>query len=156
MPLHVSSICAHYQEVKIALHSLWYHHIYQHMQILDVLLQLGYIWRHVSAVKQPKHVARYNPFVIIHLVFAYVDRCDDTRGCVMQFWLPDDKHMCSKHVELWNKLIVKQKFCASSRLITEVNWCKILCCLWLILCFLVSFSCHFKKGLFNRRMRQNR
>jgi len=26
-------------------------------------------------------------------------RCDDTRGCVMQFLPPDDKHMCSKHVE---------------------------------------------------------
>ena len=26
MPLHVSSPCAHHQEVKIALHSLWYHH----------------------------------------------------------------------------------------------------------------------------------
>jgi len=26
MPLHVSSACAHHQEVKIALHSLWYHH----------------------------------------------------------------------------------------------------------------------------------
>jgi len=26
MPLHVSSICAHHQEVKIALHSLWYNH----------------------------------------------------------------------------------------------------------------------------------
>ena len=26
MPLHVSSICAHNQEVKIALHSLWHHH----------------------------------------------------------------------------------------------------------------------------------
>jgi hypothetical protein len=24
--LHVSSMCAHHQEVKIALHSLWYHH----------------------------------------------------------------------------------------------------------------------------------
>ena len=29
---------------------------------------------------------------------------------------------CSKHVEAWNKLIVKQKFCASSWLITEINW----------------------------------
>jgi len=27
MPVHVSSTCAHQQEVKIALHSLWYHHI---------------------------------------------------------------------------------------------------------------------------------
>jgi len=26
MPLHVSNTCAHHQEVKIALHSLWYHH----------------------------------------------------------------------------------------------------------------------------------
>jgi len=25
MPQHVSSTCAHHQEVKIALHSLWYH-----------------------------------------------------------------------------------------------------------------------------------
>ena len=26
MPLHVSSTCAHHQEVKIAIHSLWYLH----------------------------------------------------------------------------------------------------------------------------------
>jgi len=25
MPLHVSSTCAHHQEVKIALHNLWHH-----------------------------------------------------------------------------------------------------------------------------------
>jgi len=74
--LHVSSTCAHHQEVKIALYSLWYHHTY---------------------------------------------RGDDTRGCVMQFWPPDDEHMCLKHVEAWNKLIVKQKFCASSWLITDIN-----------------------------------
>jgi len=76
MPLHVSSTCAHYQKVKIALHSLWYHHTY---------------W------------------------------CDDTRGFIMQFWSPDDEHMCSKHVEAWNKLIIKQTFCASSWLISETN-----------------------------------
>ena len=28
MSLHVSSTCAHHQEVKIALHSIWYHHTY--------------------------------------------------------------------------------------------------------------------------------
>ena len=28
MPLHVPSTCAHHQEVKIALHNLWYHHTY--------------------------------------------------------------------------------------------------------------------------------
>jgi len=36
-------------------------------------------------------------------------RCDDTRGCVMQFWSPDDEHMCSKHVEAWNKTYCKTK-----------------------------------------------
>jgi len=39
----------------------------------------------------------------------------------MQFWPTDDEHMCSKHVDAWNKLNVKQKFCASSWLITEIN-----------------------------------
>ena len=29
MPLHVSSTCAHCQEVKIVLYSLWYHHTYR-------------------------------------------------------------------------------------------------------------------------------
>ena len=29
MPLHVSSTCAHHEEVKIALHSLWYHLTYR-------------------------------------------------------------------------------------------------------------------------------
>jgi len=31
-------------------------------------------------------------------------------------------HMCSKHVEAWNKLIAKQKFCESIWLITEINF----------------------------------
>ena len=43
----------------------------------------------------------------------------------MQFWPPDDEHMCSKHVEAWNELIVKQKFCASSWLITKIK--KLIC-----------------------------
>jgi len=34
-------------------------------------------------------------------------RCDDTRGYIMQFWPPDDEHMCSKHVEAWNKIYCK-------------------------------------------------
>jgi len=33
----------------------------------------------------------------------------------------NDEHICSKHVEAWNKLIVKQNVCASSWLITEIN-----------------------------------
>ena len=26
-------------------------------------------------------------------------RSDDTRDCIVQFWPPDDEHLCSKHVE---------------------------------------------------------
>ena len=39
----------------------------------------------------------------------------------MQLRPPDDEHMCSKHVEARNKLIVKQTFCVSSWLITEIE-----------------------------------
>ena len=56
--------CAHHQDVKIVLYSIWYHHTYT---------------------------------------------CDDNRGCVMQFWPPDDEHMCSKHVQAWNKTYCKTK-----------------------------------------------
>ena len=50
---------------------------------------------------------------IVHWTTTYM--CDDTRDCIIQFCPPDDEHMCSKHVEAWNKLIIK--FSASSWLI---------------------------------------
>ena len=59
--------------------------------------------------------------VLYSIWYHHTYRCDDTRGCVIQFWPHDDEHMSSKHVEAWNKLIAKQKFCASSWLITEIN-----------------------------------
>ena len=98
MPLHVSKTCTHHQDVKIVSHSLWYHHTYR--------------WPSGAQVER----VLSHP---VHETATY--RCDNTRGCVMQFWPPDDEHICSKHVEVWNKLIVKQKFCASSLLITEIN-----------------------------------
>jgi len=98
MPLHVSSMCAHHQEVKFALHSIWYHHTHIGGHLVHRLSP-------ISTCARDGHL--------------YV--CDDTRGCVMQFWPPDDDHMCSKHVQAWNKLIVKQNVCVSSWLITEIN-----------------------------------
>jgi len=44
---------------------------------------------------------------LVHETASY--RCD-TRGCVMQFWPPDDEHMCSKHVEAWNKTYCETNF----------------------------------------------
>ena len=57
----------------------------------------------------------HKSFVLQKVLFQPVhetatDRFDDTRSCVMQFWTPDDEQMCSKHVEAWNELIVKQTF----------------------------------------------
>ena len=76
MSLHVSSTCACHQEVKIALHSLWYHHTYRWPSGAQV----------ERGLSQPVHeTATY--------------WCDDTRGCVTQFWPPDDEYMCSKHIQ---------------------------------------------------------
>jgi len=52
------------------------------------------------------HIFRAHVLIIRRshsLWYHHTYRCDDTRGCVMQFWPPDDEHMCSKHVEVWNK-----------------------------------------------------
>jgi len=120
MPLHVSRTCAHHMEVKIALHSLWYHHTYRCDDTRGCVMQF---WPPDDEHMYSKHVEAWNKLtVLLHsLWYHHTYRCDDTRGCVRQFWPPDDEHMCSKHVEAWNKLIVKQKFCASSWLITEIN-----------------------------------
>jgi hypothetical protein len=61
MLVHVSSTCAHHQEVKIALHSLWYHHTYWWPSGAQV----------ERGLQSSGQTATY--------------RCDDTRGCVMQF-----------------------------------------------------------------------
>jgi hypothetical protein len=77
----------------------------------EVTIALHNLWYH--------HTYRWPSLAQAHGTATY--RCDDTKGCVMQFWPPDDECMYSKHVEAWNKLIVKQKFCASGWLITEIN-----------------------------------
>ena len=33
----------------------------------------------------------------VHRTATY--RCDDTRECIIQFFPPEDEHVCSKHVE---------------------------------------------------------
>jgi len=68
MPLHVSSTCAHHQEVKIVLYSLWYHQTYRWQ------VERGLVGTHAfqPVLSQP-----------VHRTATY--RCDDTRGCVMQF-----------------------------------------------------------------------
>ena len=54
--------------------------------------------------------------ICIKIFISVINELDTQNFCFTCF-----EHMCSKHVEAWNKLIVKQKFCASSWLITEIN-----------------------------------
>jgi len=67
---------------------------------------------HVSSTSAHRQEVK---IVLYSLRYHHIYSCDDTGGCIEQFWLPEDEHMCSKHVEAWNKLI--KKFCASSWLI---------------------------------------
>jgi len=78
-------------------------------------LNVSSIFAHHREVKIALHNLWY------HHTYRWPSRTQVERGLVMQFWPPDDEHMCSKHVEAWNKLIVKQTFCASIWLITEIN-----------------------------------
>ena len=71
MPLHLSNTSAHRQEAKIVLYNLWYHRLFR--------------WPSGAQVQPVNRTTTY--------------RCDDTRGCIVQFWPPDDEHLCSKDVE---------------------------------------------------------
>ena len=62
------TLCAHHQEVKIVLHSLWYHHTYRWPSGAQV--ERGLVPGPV--LSQP-----------VHRTATY--RCDDTRGCIIQF-----------------------------------------------------------------------
>ena len=37
--------------------------------------------------------------VLCILWYHHTCKCDDTRDCIIQFFPPDDEHVCSKHVE---------------------------------------------------------
>ena len=52
-----------------------------------------YMFRAPCAHRQEVKIVLYN------LWYHHTYRCDDTRDCIVQFWPPDDEHVCSKHVE---------------------------------------------------------
>ena len=95
MPLHVSSTCAHLQEVKIALHSLWYHHTYLTKFMHKICFTISfisclYMFRaHVLIIRRSKLHYTASGIItpiggrLVHQTTAY--RCDDTRGCIIQF-----------------------------------------------------------------------
>ena len=64
-------LCAHHQEVKIVVYSIWYHHTCRWPSCAQVERR---------PFSQPAHrTANY--------------RCDDTRCCIIKFWPSDDEHI---------------------------------------------------------------
>ena len=66
MPLQVSTICAHHQEVKIVLYSIWYRHACR--------------WTSGAQVERGMEPVLSQP---VHRTLTY--SCDDTRCCIIQF-----------------------------------------------------------------------
>ena len=60
---------------------------------------------------------------LFHASTCFEHMCSSSGGqnCITQPLVSSHLQVCSKHVEARNKLIVKQKFCASSCLIMEIN-----------------------------------
>ena len=71
-------------------------------------------------------------------------QCDDTGDCIIQFCPREDEHMCWKHVEAWNKLIIKfsawscliliNKYIVYSITLTKLNLTQISECVFVVLC----------------------
>jgi len=58
MPLHVSSTCVHHHAVKIALHSLWYHHTYRLVRVVSCASACHTDTTPTSHTESPTHIER--------------------------------------------------------------------------------------------------
>ena len=67
-------------EAKIVLYNLWYHHT------------------ETSERSKITKITKITKIILVILVILVI---------LDQFWPPDDEHVSSKHVEAWNKLIIK-------------------------------------------------
>jgi len=94
--------CAHHQEGRIVLYSLWYHHTYRwpsHAQVERGLDQSSL------------NLCTGQPCIRVMIPEAVKYNSD---LLMMSTW-------CLKHAEAWNKTYCKTKFCASSWLIVKIN-----------------------------------
>ena len=92
----------------------------------DIRCEFWIFWKQFVPPSRYKLLsANYTPVIRKILLFiSVINKLDAQNFCFTKSLFHAStcfQHMCSKHVEAWNKLIVKQKFCASSRLITEIN-----------------------------------
>ena len=51
---------------------------------------------HVSSTSAHRQEAK---LVLYSLWYQHTYKCDDNIDRIVQFWPPDDEHVCSKHVE---------------------------------------------------------
>ena len=72
--------------------------------IMSLLNSCLYMFRaHVLIVRRSKLYYTASGIITpiggrpVHGMATY--RCDDIICCIVQFWPPDDEHLCSKHVE---------------------------------------------------------
>ena len=78
------ALCTHHQKVKLVLYSVWYHHTYR--------------WPSGAQVESYLNVCTGRPST----------ECDDARCCIIKFDLLMMSTKCSKHVEPYNKPIIKK------------------------------------------------
>ena len=76
MPLHVSSTCAHRQEVKIVLYSLWYHHTetneWSKVTKINKITKIQfYKYEHIVVKYTTMCKICYYVFILIELYFSY-------------------------------------------------------------------------------------
>jgi len=73
------ALCAHHQEVKIALHCLWYRHTYRWPSRAQV--------ESIQTIEETEkdNLADLDNDDSLPVHETATCRCDDTRGCVMQF-----------------------------------------------------------------------
>ena len=90
----------------------------EYRQNFDTVLERSFI-KAVKVIKHNKDIKK------MRMTFTSVINQFDTQNFCFTISLFHAstcfEHICSKHVEAWNKCIVKQKFCVSSWLITEIN-----------------------------------
>ena len=98
MPLHVLSTCAHHQEVKIILYSLWYHHTYR--------------WPSCAQVERGLQFISCLYMFLAHVLIIRRSKLYYTASGIIT---PVGGHPVHRLRE------EKQKFCASSWLITKIT-----------------------------------
>ena len=92
MPLHVSSICAHHQEVKIALHSLWYHHTYRwpsRAQVERGLVNYEDKYTEMHGQQNVKIIRSVQVFFLRHIPYLFLCAgCPPTSSVLFDFIVP--------------------------------------------------------------------